>query len=77
MYKFFLAIAFNLFLIDLYSQKYDFNWIMGELTTLEIDSLEGAAILNFNTQTGNPLIQSSNKFPNFMYHYVTLISDIK
>jgi hypothetical protein len=77
MYKFLLVITFNLFLIDLYSQKYDFNWIMGELTTLKIDSLEGAAILNFNTQIGNPLIQASNRFPNFMYHYVALISDLK
>ncbi|MBK7879770.1 MAG: T9SS type A sorting domain-containing protein [Saprospiraceae bacterium] len=75
MYKFFLAIAFNLFLIDLYSQKYDFNWIMGEPYAIKKDSLEGTAILNFNSQNGNPLIQASPKFKNYMGSYGALISD--
>ncbi|NOT38822.1 MAG: T9SS type A sorting domain-containing protein [Saprospiraceae bacterium] len=77
MNKFLIFVFILLGLNYLNSQKYDFNWIMGERTALIKDSLDGTAILNFNSQNGSPLIQSTKKINTDFWYYGTLISDME
>ncbi len=54
---------------------HDFNWVVGFNDILPTDSMYGPAILNFDTQDGNPSIGYSSKFINKTAYFSSMISN--